>query len=82
MGTALSSFPRKFATALLGATARPMPARTNPNIVANCETVTTWFKFKPTAEAAPSMTRLVRESVGRATSGSAAGEHNGEFLSA
>jgi len=69
IGTALSSFPRKLVTPLLGAIANPIPARTKPSMVANCETVTTWFKVNPTDEAAPSMTRLVLESLGKETSG-------------
>src|SRR6516225_1538813 len=40
-GTAFSSFPRKPATPLFGAIAKPTPALTKPSIVANCDTVTT-----------------------------------------
>ena len=56
-GTATSSFPRKLLRPL-GAIASPIPARTNATIVANCETVTTWFNVTPSADAAPSMTTV------------------------
>ena len=68
-GTALSSFPRKLATPLFGAMASPIPALTKPSIVANWDTVTTWFKVSPIDEAALSMTRLVLESLGSETRG-------------